>query len=398
MQEDKEGLDILHIRLFGTASLTYAGRKIDCVSNRSKLTWNILTYMICNQGKLVRTEELIANVWNSSNNINPANAMRTAIFRARQMLDELIEDGSSKLLMSQNGGYMWNPTIPSVVDCMEFDRLMAEINDNPHDYRRMLSAFYLYDGRFLSQQSSDLWVIPRQVYYHKLYEYLIDRLLPVLEKEKKYFDAICACRKVLLTDPFSERNYQNLMRFLLMNNEREEVIKVYKQMSKTMLTDLGALPNQESRALYQEALSVASLEALVADDIVQDLGEEYVAKGAYICDYDCFRSLYQAHARSIERTGIPSHIVIVSLRFQQKDTVLDELSKTMDLVEQALRHALRRGDIVTRCSASQFIVLLRSADYENCQRICDRFTKVICKTTPRCRYGIEYEVRPVQLE
>jgi DNA-binding SARP family transcriptional activator len=354
--------------------------------------------MICNQGKLVRTEDLIANVWNSSNNINPANAMRTAIFRARQMLDELIEDGSSKLLMSQNGGYMWNPTIPSVVDCMEFDRLMAEINDNPDDYRRMLSAFYLYNGRFLSQQSSDLWVIPRQVYYHKLYEYLIDRMLPVLEKEKKYFDAICACRKVLLTDPFSERNYQNLMRFLLMNNEREEVIKVYKRMCKTMLTDLGALPNQESRALYQEALSVASLDALITDDIVQDLGEEYAVKGAYICDYSCFRSLYQAHARSIERTGISSHIVIVSLRSQQKDTALDDFSKTMDLVEQTIRHSLRRGDIVTRCSASQFIVLLRSANYKNCQHICSRFTEAIYKADPNCRYGIEFDVRPVKPE
>ena len=236
MQEDKDGLDILYVRLFGTASLTYAGRKIDCVSNRSKLIWNILVYLICNQGKLVRTEDLIANVWNSSNNVNPANAMRTAIFRVRQMLDELIEEGSGKFLMSQNGGYMWNPTIPTVVDCVEFDRLMTEINDHPDDYGRMFDAFYLYEGRFLSQQSSDLWVVPRQVYYHKLYESLIDRMLPVLEREKKYFDAICACRKVLLMDPFSERNYQNLMRFLLMNNEREEVIKVYKQMSKTMLT------------------------------------------------------------------------------------------------------------------------------------------------------------------
>ena len=396
MQEKRDQADVLYVRLFGTASLTFANKKIDCVSNRSKLIWNILVYLICNQGKLVRTEDLIANVWNSSNNANPANAMRTAIFRARQMLDELIEEGSGKFLMSQNGGYMWNPTIPTIVDCVEFDRLMTEINDHPDDYARMLSAFYLYEGRFLSQQSSDLWVVPRQVYYHKLYESLIDRMLPVLEREKKYFDAICACRKVLLMDPFSERNYQNLMRFLLMNNEREEVIKVYKQMSKTMLTDLGALPNQESRALYQEALSVASLEALVADDIVQDLGEEYVAKGAYICDYDCFRSLYQAHARSIERTGIPSHIVIVSLRFQQKDTALDELSKTMDRLENTVRRSLRRGDIITRCSATQLIVMLLSADFENSQRVCDRFTTMFYNEHPHCRCVFECEIRPIQ--
>ena len=55
-------------------------------------------------------------------------------------------------------------------------------------------------------------MIPRQVYYHNLYEDLLNGMFPLLEKEKKYFDAICACRKMLLINPFSERNYQNLMR------------------------------------------------------------------------------------------------------------------------------------------------------------------------------------------
>ena len=398
MQEERERLDVLHVHLFGTASLAYADRKMDCVSSRSKLIWNILAYLICNQGNLVRTEDLIANVWNSANNVNPASAMRTAIFRARQMLDELIGDGGSQFLISQNGGYMWNPEIPAVIDCVEFDRLMAEIEENPDDYERMLAAFRLYDGKFLSLQSSELWVIPRQVYYQNLYESLLERMFPVLEQKKRYFDAVCVCRKILLTDPFSERNYQNLMRFLLLNNEREEVTKVYKEMSHMLLSSLGALPNQESRSLYRAALSTFSAEQLSADDVEQELCEHGPIQGAYLCDYDFFRTLYRAHARAMERTGIPSHIAVVSLRSRHKDEMFDTLSETMDLFEQTVRRSLRRGDIVTRCSASQFIVMLLSADFENSKRVCERFTTAFHKAHPHCLYEIECEVRPIQSE
>jgi hypothetical protein len=241
-------------------------------------------------------------------------------------------------------------------------------------------------------------VIPQQVHYHNLYESLLNRMLPMLEKERKYFDAVCVCRKMLLINPFSEKNYQHLMRFLLMNHEREEVIKVYKKMSKTMLNDFGVLPDQESRTLYHEALSVSSGAPLSTEDIVQDLGEQYIAKGAYTCDYDCFKALYQAQSRAIERSGILSHMAIVSVTPRGNDVMAGELSQTMEDLEKTLRHSLRRGDIITRCSASQFLVMLLSAGFENSQRVCARFTAAFYKAHPNCRFKIECEVHPIRSE
>ena len=390
--------NVLYVQTFGTLSLQYAGKRIDCVNSRSTLIWSILAYLISNQGTPISTENLIENVKGSSGNVSPTNAMRTAIFRARQMLDDLIGTSSNQILISQNGGYMWNPEIPTVIDYVEFDRLLAEIKENPTDLGPMLAAFRLYDGKFLSLQSSELWVIPRQVYYHNLYEDLLNGMFPLLEKEKKYFDAICACRKMLLINPFSERNYQNLMRFLIMNNEREEVIRVYKKMSKIMMTDMGVLPDQESRALYHEALSVSSAEPLPTDDIMQDLGEQYVAKGAYTCDYDCFKALYQAHARSIERSGIPSHVAIVSVTPCVKGGATRDHTRVMEELEGAMRQSLRRGDVITRCSASQFIAMLINANGENSQRVCERVISAFEAQHREADYRVDYEIRAVQGE
>jgi hypothetical protein len=259
----------------------------------------------------------------------------------------------------------------------------------------MLSAFRLYEGKFLALQSSELWVIPQQVHYQSLYETLLEETFPLLEKRKQYFDAICASRKALLIDPFSEKNYQNLMRFLLLNNEREEVVKVYKTMSKTMLTDLGVLPDKESRDLYHAALSVSSFDPLSADEVVQDLCEQYIVKGAYTCDYDCFKALYQATARSIERSGIPSHVAILSLIPRKDGLGTQELSQAMETFEKSMRHSLRRGDIVTRCSASQLIALLMNANCENSQLACKRVISAFEAQNPDSPYRIDYSVRSV---
>jgi DNA-binding SARP family transcriptional activator len=391
-----ESPHVLHVHMLGDLTFAYEDRKIDCLSNRSKLIWTILAYLIYNRGKLVRTEELISIAGNSSKNVNPSNAMRTAIFRARQMLDELVGNTEHTFLISQNGGYMWKPDIPTVIDFVEFEGLMAELEDHPDDYKRMLAAFWLYDGRFLSLQSSELWVIPLQTYYHKLYETLLGRMLPVLEKDKKYFDAICVCRKTLLLDPFVERNYRNLMRFLLLNNEREEVIKVYKDLSKMLMSGFGALPDQDSRALYCEALSTCPSEPLLPEEVMCLLDEQEQVRGALVCDYDFFKILYQAHARSIERTGIAIHTAVVSLKSDGKGGGRNDLSHAMDLLEQTMRTSLRRGDVITRCSASQFIVMLLSADLENSRKVCERFIAAFKSNYQNSHYWIEYSVYPVR--
>lgn len=395
MQSTQRPSDVLYVQTFGTFTLQYAGKKIDCVNNRSKLIWNILAFLISNPGKSVSTETLIENVKGSSGNVSPANAMRTAIFRARQMLDQLIGTPNNQFLISRDGGYMWNPEKTTVVDCMEFDRLMSEVKENPTDIARMLAAFRIYDGKFLALQSSELWVIPQQVRYQGLYETLLDEMFSLLEKRKQYFDAICVCRKALLIDPFSEKNYQKLMHFLLLNNERDEVVKVYKSMSRMMLTDLGVLPDKESRDLYHVALSVSSFDPLSADDIVQDLSEQYIAKGAYTCDYDCFKALYQATARSIERSGIPSHVAILSLIPRNDGLRTQDLSLIMETFEKSMRQSLRRGDIITRCSASQLIALLMNANYENSQRACERVISAFEAQNPDSGYWIDYSVRSV---
>jgi len=67
----------------------------------------------------------------------------------------------------------------------------------------------------------------------------------------------------------------------------------------------------------------------------------------------------------------------------------------MDNLETQIRVNLRRGDAATRCSVSQYIVMLPQANYENSCKVCERIVKSFCRKYPHSPAGIQYAVHPL---
>ena len=387
--------DVLYVNMFGKLSLTYGAKQISCNSNKSKLIWNILAYLLCHRGEFVSADELISAIWKQEKNDNPAGAMRTAIHRARTMLGELAEDASVQFLIFKKGGYMWNPDVNMVVDTDEFDRLVTVLQEGNGGTDTYLAALNLYEGKFLPIQASEMWVMPIQAYYQNVYEALVDRVVPLLEAEGRHSEGIELCRKALQIDPYSEKINQYLMRFLLVEDDRQEVVRVYEEMSKLLLSTFGVMPDQESRALYREALHTDTRSSVVAPEVMMEqLSEQGEINGALVCDYDFFRMMYQSQARSIVRSGQVIHTVLLTLKPRTKREVSDKsIALAMDNLEKHMSQALRKGDVITRCSASQFILMLPSANYENSCKVCQRFIASFERKYPHSPIYVDYCVQ-----
>ena len=388
--------DVLHVQMFGKFELKYGDQKISCTGSRSKLLWNLLAYLLCHKGELISSEELIPIIWKYEKNDNPAGAMRTAIHRARSMIGELTNDSSVQFLISKNGGYMWNPEIETDFDVENFDKLVSK-GEGQDNAEICLEAIELYEGKFLPMQSSELWVMPVQAYYHNIYESLIDRVVPILEKENRFEEGIVICNSALKIDPYSEKIYQYLMRFLLIAEDRQEVVRVYEEMSKLLLTTFGIMPDQESRALYREALSSVKNGTVISPEIVQEqLCEQGDIKGALICDYDFFKMLYQSQARAIVRSGLVVHTALLTVKSRNKQEVsAKSVSLAMDHLEEHLQKSLRKGDVITRCSSTQFMVMLTSSNYENSCKVCQRFISSYSQKYPHSLVYVDYYVQPL---
>ena len=228
-----------------------------------------------------------------------------------------------------------------------------------------------------------------------MYESLIDRVVLALERENRFAEGVAICNRALQIDPYSEKIYQYLMRFLLVTDERQEVVRVYEEMSKLLLSTFGILPDQESRTLYREALNSVQNGTVVSPEAAQErLCEQGEISGALVCDYDFFKMLYQAQARAIVRSGLVIHTALLTLKNRNRREVSPRsLALAMDNLEKHLTGALRKGDVITRCSASQFMIMLPSANYENSCKVCQRFISSFEKKYPHSPIYVDYYVQ-----
>ncbi len=361
---------MLKVQMFGELTITYGEKTIRCEGRRARQSWNLLTYLLYYHDRVVSADELISQFWNGEASENPAGALKTSMHRLRALLDTLSPNAGHTMLLTKGGGYTWNPEYPIDLDTERFEALLD--CDAP-SLTSLTEALALYDGPFLRLQSSETWVLPLSAYYQNLYIDTLQQAVSLYEQEGRYEEALQACRKALAIDPYYEGGYQMSMRCLLEMGQRQEVIRVYEDMSRLLLSSFGVMPDQESRMLYHEAMRSDACPALTPEELSEQLTEEGPVTGALRCDFDFFRMLYQSYARSIRRTGQEVHMALFSFRGGNAEI----LAETMESLEEHLTRSLRKGDVVSRCSMSQIAVLLPMADSENsmmvCRRILERF-------------------------
>ncbi len=390
----------LEVRMFGHLSLTLGDKKIHCTDNRAKRVWMLLAYLLHHRHRTVTSDELLSLLWNEEKGgANPAGALKTAMHRVRATLDQLGEGMGHDLLLFKNGGYVWNPEVTMKIDKEEFEALISEAvhqsDEASHKACELLvKAAKLYAGEFCSMQTSEPWVIPVAAYYQNLYTEAVVKAVPFLEREKRYEEGILLCRSAIAIDPYAESFYQLLMRCLLAADKRQDVITLYEDMSKLLLSTFGVMPDAESRALYREALKTVNTHVISPMILQEQLQESEPISGALLCDYDFFKNVYQAKARMLARSGDAIHVVLFTMTGRMgKEVAKRSVELAMDNFEAHICKSLRKGDLVSRCSGSQFVVMLPQANFENANMVCGRVIDSFMRQYPHSPVQINYFVQ-----
>jgi len=187
------------------------------------------------------------------------------------------------------------------------------------------------------------------------------------------------------------------MRSLLARGEKEKALSVYEDMSELLFSTFGVMPSDESRSLYREASKRMAGVPVPVGELRERLREETEVTGALYCEYDFFRVLYQAQARALIRSGDVIHIALLSVHPKgKKEISRRSLDIAMDNLKQIIVSNLRQGDIVTRCSATQFIIMLPQANFENSCMVCDRLVKAFFRQYPHSPIEIHQSVSPLE--
>ncbi|MBR4290198.1 MAG: winged helix-turn-helix domain-containing protein [Oscillospiraceae bacterium] len=388
----------VQIRMLGAFTLRAGDVTISDAGNRSKKVWSLLAYLICNRDRAIPQQKLISLLWGDEpDSDNPENALRITLHRLRAQLDQLWEGAGREIILRKDGGYAWNGSISIELDCTRFETLCQRQADNEDGrLQNLMDALAVYQGDFLPRQSSEMWVVPLTTHFHNLNLQAALEAARLLSARSRHEEAVTICRAAAVAEPYHEPLHQILMQELAAAGDQKGAAAVYEALSKRLFDDFGIRPNEQTQKIYREAAHSPGVRTLPMDEVLQHLQEPEGNSGAMQCDYDYFKVLCYAESRAMERSGNATHIALLSLTSgTEKPLSKRSLERIMDQLGERLRGNLRRGDTISRCSVSQYIIMLPKANYENSCMVCRRVITAFHKAHPHINVKINFMVQPL---
>lgn len=390
----------LQVQMLGQFTLRYGDRTISDSDDRSRRVWSLLAYMLYNHGRSFAQEELIHLYWsNGEKSADPGNALKSIFHRIRTALDKL-QPGLGRLLIRRKAGrYFWNNVIPLSLDIEDFEahfHAAEAAGDDDVRLSEYQAALALYAGDPLPRMTDEIWTIPIVAYYHSLYTRAAAGAIELFEKQERTAEAVALCHQAIHIEPYQEDLYEHLMRGLLRTGDMKGTMSVYEEMSELLFAHFGVMPSETLRTLYRQATRTVNDRTLTMDEVCSQLAEPAPHGGAMVCEYDFFKILYRAEARSIARNGHSANICLLSVSSKDGEMLARRsLDPAMNNLQVLVQNNLRRGDVIARCSISQYIILLPQANYENSRMVADRLVSAFYRRYPHSPARLRYTVQPL---
>lgn len=385
------------VTMLGGFRIRVDGNVLTDEINRSQKLWNVLCYLIAHRERTVPQSEFIELFWPEENSANPTNALKTLLYQVRSLLEPLFGEGLEPIL-SQRGAYAWNPAIACEMDVDRFELLCRRAQDTalPAQKRMALyeEAAEMYRGDYLPKLANQMWVVPISAHYHALYLEAVKEYADLLEHAEKFETMAELCTRASQLDPLDESLHTLIVRALLRQGKDSAALSHYEKATDLLYRNLGVRPSEELRALYREIMDVEERLETNLEVIQANLREAAQRPGAFVCEYGFFKEAYRLEARRSARSGACVHIALVTVSLPDGGVPpLGVLNTTMDQLLEVLVHNLRRGDVVSKYSGAQYVVMLPAANFEDSTMVVERIVNAFYRQHRRNFLKITYRIR-----
>jgi len=400
----KENHSALNIRMFGKFQIENENGMLNKENMRSEMLTRLLAYMVSHREKDMTAQELIDVLWPDDQSDNPSGALKNLMYRLRKLMNRTWgEDG--RYIITGRGAYQLNPELVVHVDIEEFEECCRQVfnsEDPAVQQENGKKAVELYQGMFLSELSSEYWVISIATYYHSIYLTMVKKLAALLEKEKQFTDVEEICAKAIQIEPLDEEIHCFLLRAMIADNKQKLASNHYKETVKLLYDSLGVRPSGEMETIYEELQKIQHDHESNIDIIQEELREEKTS-GAFFCEYGVFRKIYALESRSSSRLGISVHLALVSLYLdfqvsKDKNDYASLIGEGMKVLEDTLLKRLRSSDIVCRYSVNQFLVMLPACQYEDAKMVVNRLKDSFYKSGKTNKLLLQYSIDELNVD
>ena len=187
-------------------------------------------------------------------------------------------------------------------------------------------------------------------------------------------------QRAISYDRFNEDFHYYHILGLIYDRQIRHAIEAYEKTRELFFNELKVDLSPKTKELFKLLLSKDEMNFVKMADLVLNLNDNSPIDGAFYCEYEVFKRIYQNHMRAQVRSKELVCLVILELRNTQSEY---DMSKAMEKLKKAIDHGLRGSDVYSRINSLQFVMLLPCKTKDNGYTIIERIQRQFHKTVSR---------------
>lgn len=390
--------NVLEIITLGRFQVRRGDNVLSRESTRSYRLWELFKYLITNRSQETYSETIVENLWPEQDYADPRHTLRTLVYRLRQLLDRREDGMSMSCVKFSHGAYSWNYNTKYWLDAEVFEKLCREASaaDSEVAMASYLHALSLYKGDYMPELAYSEWVIPIRNYYHRLYIEAVLNVTDLMLEREMYTDIIKVCEQAFLIEFFEEEFHLRFLGALIENSKIHQALAHYEYVSTVFYRELGVKPSAKMKSLYRLIQQNDNLPSFDLTSIQETLAGKKDFAGAFFCDPEVFRFLYKLETRRVERTGQSVFLAMLTLTGKNLSSPDPQyLKESLNNLQHKLVAGLRRGDVITRWSNSQLLIILPGLNFEQAERVMERLTSDFRSLAKTPDISLHRDIKPI---
>lgn len=364
------------INLFEKFEILKDGKQILSSLSNTRKTKMFLAYLIVNRDRTISHKELFELLWVGQEYANPGTALRTLLYRYRNLISDNGVDELEKSIISKRGAYQWNHEINVSIDIYDFEdyALAGQNSVLPKEKRIecLKKAIELYKGPLLKDSSEEHWVVSKAVHYRDLFIMTVLEYISILKGNNDTKEIKALLKHAI--DVVGHTDILDLEMSLVNNDTKDERAEdKYEIMSKHI-----DIMNTKIDVLQKE---------MEADD----LGEN-----AFVCDFDTFKDVFHLQRRLLARTGETMYVALITVGYLNEENGVIVNERVMKSLLESTKKCLRCGDSICRYSDSCLAVLFPAGAYDDAKKILDRIKSRFAPGVSDLDVIVSYKIRPLK--
>lgn len=367
----------LSVQMLGGFSVSCDGEKVVLGRNSTAKFIQLLQVVWLNMDRGASKQQIVEALYGDEELSNPNNSFNNLLF---QMRKQMVAAGLPRRDYITKIGRMYfpDPGILLHVDVHDFSVYIQKARDAEQESQKeeaYRQAFSLYQGVLLPEEETMPFVITEAVQLSHAFSEAV-RYLGERARKRENFDEMYSIYEKA-AQIYPDNDWQaDQIEALIGKGSCAEALQLYERTVSRYADEMGIPPSEKLLESYRKMSRKITSPTGHILEIQSSLQEDPVS-GAYYCNYPSFIDTYHVLERNMERMGNSVFLLLCTLVDYAGKPIRnrDKLEEHSEIFGRCIGNSLRRGDIYTRYSASQFLVLLVGSSREGCDVVAKRIDR-----------------------